>query len=190
VAPPDRPDLHPLLRDRRSVRTYDPAHALADDDLGVLLDAARWAPSAGNSQPWAFLVGRRGDAAHRRFVALLAPSVRRWAPDASALVFALHQVASGPEPEALLYSDYAAYDLGQAVAHLSVQAGALGLSTHQFAAFDHAGLAAACGVPAHWSVTTGIAVGRGVVSEIAPRTRRPLAEVAYAGRFGEPVLPG
>jgi nitroreductase len=182
--------LLPLLRERRSVRTYDESHELRPDELRTLLDAARWAPSAGNSQPWAFLVGRRGDDAHRVFVPLLAPSVRRWAPAASALVFALHQTASGPEEDALVYSDYAAYDLGQAVAHLTVQASALGLSSHQFAAFDHDGLAAACGVPAHWSVTTGIAVGLGVTSDLAPRTRRPLAEIAYAARFGEPALPG
>lgn len=188
--PVESPDLHPLLRDRRSVQSYDATHRLADAELATLLEAARWAPSAGNSQPWAFLVGRRGDEAHRHFVPLLAPSVRRWAPAASALVFALHQVASGPEDDALAYSDYAAYDLGQAVAHLTVQAAARGLSTHQFAAFDHAGLAAACGVPAHWSVTTGVAVGRGVASELAPRLRRPLAEVAYGVRFGVPALPG
>ncbi|MEP9363206.1 nitroreductase family protein [Nocardioides sp. CN2-186] len=178
----------PLLRDRRSVREYDASHVLDDEQLTSLLEAARWAPSAGNSQPWAFLVGRRGDPAHDVVVPLLAPSVRRWAPSASALVFALHQTASGPEEDALVYSDYAAYDLGQAVAHLSVQAAALGLSTHQFAAFDHAGLAAACGVPAHWSVTTGVAIGRGVTSDLAPRSRRPLSEVAYGARFGEPVL--
>jgi hypothetical protein len=44
-------------------------------------------------------------------------------------------------------------------------------------------------VPAHWSVTTGIAVGRGITSDLTPRVRRPLAEVAYAGRFGVPALP-
>lgn len=182
------PMILPLLRERRSVREYDAAHALGDEELTSLLEAARWAPSAGNSQPWAFLVGRRGDPAFEVFVPLLAPSVRRWAPSASALVFALHQVASGPEDDALLYSDYAAYDLGQAVAHLTVQAAALGLSTHQFAAFDHPGLAAACGVPPHWSVTTGVAVGLGVTSDLAPRSRRPLAEIAYGARFGEPLF--
>jgi nitroreductase len=186
VTDADVPDLLPLLRDRRSVRTYDESHEIAGE-LTTLLEAARWAPSAGNSQPWAFLVGRRGDAAHRTFVPLLAPSVRRWAPAASALLFALHQVASGPEDDALVYSDYAAYDLGQAVAQLTLQATALGLSCHQFAAFDHDGLAAACDVPPHWSVTTGIAVGLGVVSDLTPRTRRRLAEIAYGARFGEPA---
>jgi nitroreductase len=180
-------DLHPLLRDRRSIRTYDRTHVLADEGLAVLLEAARWSPSAGNSQPWAFLVGRRGDPAHEVFVELLAPSVRRWAPAASALIFTLNQVASGPEEDALGYSDYAQYDLGQAVAHLTVQASALGLGVHQFAAFDHDGLAEVAQVPRHWRVTTGLAVGLAVESELAPRTRRPLAELAFAVRFGEPL---
>lgn len=183
----DEPDLLPLLRERRSVRAYDDTHRLGDAALASLLEAARWAPSAGNSQPWAFLVGRRGDAAHDAFVPLLAPSVRRWAPAASALVFALHRTASGPEDDALAYSDYAAYDLGQAVAMLTVQAGALGLSCHQFAAFDHDGLARSAAVPAHWQVTTGIAVGAAIESELVPRTRLPLTEIAFGERFGDPL---
>lgn len=181
------PTILPLLRERRSVREYDDQHQLVDAELAALLEAARWAPSAGNSQPWAFLVGRRGDEAHRLFVDLLAPSVRRWAPAAAALVFALHQVASGPEDDAPSYSDYAAYDLGQAVAQLTVQASAMGLSCHQFAAFDHDGLTAAAVVPPQWSVTTGLAVGRGIVSDVAPRTRRPLEDLAFGGRFGQPL---
>ncbi len=180
-------ELLPLLRDRRSIRTYDETHVLADAELDVLLEAARWSPSAGNSQPWAFLVGRRGDSAHEAFVPLLAPSVRRWAPAASALLFTLNQVASGPEDDALGYSDYAQYDLGQAVAHLTIQASALGLGVHQFAAFDHDGLAGLAVVPRHWRVTTGLAVGLAVESDLAPRSRRPLDELAFGARFGAPL---
>ena len=181
-------ELMPILRDRRSIRTFDQSHELASAELDVLLEAARWSPSAGNSQPWAFLVARRTDPAHTAFVPLLAASVRRWAPDASALVFTLHRTASGPEADALAYSDYALYDLGQAVAHLTIQAASLGLATHQFAAFDHAGLAAAAEVPPHWQVTTGIAIGVGIESEVRPRERRPLGEFVYGARFGEPLL--
>jgi nitroreductase len=179
-------ELLPLLRDRRSIRAYDETHVLADDELASLLEAARWAPSAGNSQPWAFLLGRRGDDAHAAFVQLLAPSVRRWAPAASLLVFTLNQVASGPEDDALLYSDYAQFDLGQAVAHLSVQATALGLGVHQFAAFDHDGLAALADVPRHWRVTTGLTVGLAVESELVPRTRLPLSDIAFGATYGHP----
>ena len=181
------PELLPMLRDRRSISAYDPEHELADGELALLLEAARWSPSAGNSQPWAFLVGRRGDPAHTSFVGLLAPSVRRWAPAASALVFSLNRVATGPEDDALDYSDYAQYDLGQAVALLTVQASALGLGVHQFAAFDHAGLSTLAGVPRHWRVTTGLAVGRAVEAELAPRTRRPLDELAFGARYGDPL---
>lgn len=192
------PALLPLLRDRRSIRTFDPSHEISGAELAALLEAARWAPSAGNSQPWSFLVGRRGDAAHRGFVELLSRGNRSWAPQASALLFSLHQVAAGPEDGSPAWSDYAAYDLGQAVAHLGVQAASLGLSVHQFAGFDHDRLAAECGVPRHWRVTTGIAVGRELPSgvpadELArerderPRTRRPLAELAHGGRFGQPA---
>ena len=191
-------DLLPLLRERRSTRSYDGAHVLADADLSSLLEAARWAPSAGNSQPWAFLVSRRGDEAHRRFVPLLSRGNASWVPSASALIFTLHRVATGPEEDALTYSDYAAYDLGQAVAQLTVQAISLGLAVHQFAGFDHEGLAELAGVPPHWRVTTGIAVGRELAADVAgddllrerdrrPRTRQPLADLAYGATFGEPV---
>jgi nitroreductase len=180
-------DLLPLLRDRRSIRAYDETHVLADEDLAALLEAARWAPSAGNSQPWAFLVARRGDDAHRAFVDLLASSVRRWAPAASLLAFTLNQVASGPEEDAFVYSDYAQYDLGQAVAHLTVQAASMGLGAHQFAAFDHDGLAELAGVPRHWRVTTGLTVGVPVVSELVPRTRLPLSRIAFGATYGVPL---
>ena len=79
------------------------------------------------------------------------------------------------------------FDLGQAVAHLTVQASALGLGVHQFAAFDHDGLTVSAGVPPHWRVTTGLAIGRPVESELVPRSRRPLGELAFGARFGEPL---
>ena len=180
-------ELTPLLADRRSTRAFDPDHVVADAELRSLLEAARWAPSAGNSQPWAFLVAHRGTPVHAGFVDLLAPSTRRWAPSASVLVFTLHRTAHDDgEGLEVGYSDYAAHDLGQAVAHLTVQAAHLGLSCHQFAAFDHDRLAREARVPRHWRVTTGVAVGRAVESEVGVRTRRPLAEVAFGGAFGVP----
>lgn len=192
------PALMPLLRDRRSIRTYDDTHALEGGQLRLLMEAARWSASAGNSQPWAFLVGRRGDAAHRVFVEHLSRGNASWAPRASALAFSLHQVASGPEEGAPIYSDYAAYDLGQAVAQLGVQAASMGLVIHQFAGFDHAGLAAATGVPPHWRLTTGIAIGLALADDAEadsllrerdhrPRDRKPLAELAFGATFGSPV---
>ena len=194
--------LHPLLRERRSSRIFDPRHVLDEDELAVLLEAARWAPSAGNSQPWAFVVARRGEAAHQRMVDLLSRGTASWAPAASALVLTLHRTGHDEDP-GMTYSDYAAYDLGQAVASLTVQAQALGLNVHQFAGFDHAGTALAFAVPDSWAVTTMLAIGRhaaqveheaGLAPELAarelhPRERKQLAEFVFGDRYGVPRWP-
>lgn len=183
-----------LLRSRRSVRVFDPTHEIAVEELGQLFRAAQWAPSAGNSQPWSFLVGRRGDETHSRFVQHLSTGNRSWVPAASAVVITAHQVASGPEEDAMVFSDYAMYDLGQSVALLGVEAQLLGLSVHQFAGFGHAAVAAEFGVPRHWQVTTAVAIGAHgdrasadpqlVERDERPRARKPMAEFVFAGSWG------
>ena len=153
-----------------------------------MLEAARWAPSAGNSQPWAFIVGRRGEPDHDRLVRHLARSSRAWAPTAGLLVANLsHRLVEDTD---LDYSEFSVYDLGQAVAHMTFQAQSLGLSARQFRAFDREGLAAEFDVPPHWEVTTMSAIGR-VPAEMLPpaatspdgvqtsRDRRPLSDVRW-----------
>jgi nitroreductase len=172
--------LHPLLSQRRSPRCFDERHELDDAEVDLLLEAARWAPSAGNSQPWSFIVGRRGDSTHRRLVAHLAGSSASWAPQAALLVANLsHRYVEGTDWD---YSEFAVYDLGQAVAHMTFQAAAFGLCVRQFRAFDRAALAAAFDVPPHWEVTTMSAVGRACEASadpVQPRERRTLAEVRW-----------
>jgi nitroreductase len=154
----DRPSLHPLLASRWSPLGFDENHTLTADEVLVLLEAARWAPSAGNSQPWAFVVGRRGDPVHERLVARLFPSARRWAPTAALLVANLcHRLVESTDWE---FSEFSHYDLGQAVAHLTLQAEALGLGVRQFRAFDREGLASDFDVPEHWEITSMAAIGR------------------------------
>jgi len=191
--------LTPLLRDRESVMVYDRAHELRPEELRAILEAARWAPSAGNSQPWGFIVGRRGDATHEAMLEVLTPPNRVWAPSASAIVFTLHQVATDEDHE-VSYSDYAMFDLGQAVAHITVQARSMGLQVRQFGGFDHRAATEAFAVPRHWAVTTGIALGlpaRGGEDEQMPdwvrtrarlpRSRLPLEEFVHSGKFGHPA---
>lgn len=192
------PEIFPLLRERWSTRLFDPGYELSEDDLDRLLEAARWSPSAGNSQPWAFLVTKRGDEAHQKFVATLSRGNSGWVPTASVVLVSLHRIGDDEDPS-LTFSDYAAYDLGQAVAHLTVQASSMGLHVHQFAGFDHAAVAAAFGVPASWAVTTGIAIGRHASPEQReaadpglrereqkPRVRKPVSDFVFAGEFGRP----
>ncbi|AEV83626.1 Nitroreductase [Actinoplanes sp. SE50] len=182
------PGLHPLLAARWSPTTFDPVFEVDTAQADLLVEAARWAPSAGNSQPWAFIVGRRGDETHRRLTRHLAASTGRWAPSASLLVANLaHRFVADTDWE---YSEFALYDLGQAVAHMTFQAQALGLFVRQFRAFDRGGLAAEFGVPEHWEVTTMAAIGRvpgGAAgpagpAPVASRDRRPAGELRWTGR--------
>ena len=163
--------LHPLLAARWSPTAFDASYELAASEIEALLEAARWAPSAGNSQPWAFIVGCRGDATHARLVRHLARSSGAWAPAASLLVANLaHRYVEDTDWE---YSEFSLYDLGQAVAHMTVQAQALGLHVRQFRAFDRAGLAAEFAVPDHWEVTTMAAVGRAAAARATPSAQEP-----------------
>lgn len=181
------PSLHPLLSGRWSPTIFDSEHELTEAQVEVLLEAARWAPSAGNSQPWSFIVGCRGDRVHERLVGHLAASSARWAPTASLLLANLaHRYVEGTDWE---FSEFSHYDLGQAVAHLTFQARVLGLFVRQFRAFDRDALQADFGVPPHWEVTTMAAIGRvpaGVTQPSRPevRTRRRLEELVHASARG------
>ena len=177
--------LHPLLATRSSPATFDPTHEVMPEQIELLLEAARWAPSAGNSQPWAFIVARRGDAAHARLLPQLAGSSARWAGSASMLVVNLaHRYVEDTDWE---YSEFSLYDLGQAVAHMTIQAQALGLAARQFRAFDRDAITAEFAVPQHWEVTTITAYGRPasastVEADLPPassRQRRPVHELLW-----------
>jgi nitroreductase len=178
---------------------YDRNHVIPPADLCAILEAARWAPSAGNSQPWGFIVGLRGDETHRKIVEVLSAANQAWAPAASVIIITLHQVATDFDHE-IAYSDYAMFDLGQAVAHITVQARSMGLQVRQFGGFDHRAANEVFGVPPHWAATTGIALGLpathgeetslpGWVQQRSrlPRERLPLEAFVHSGRFGHPA---
>lgn len=188
------------LRSRWSPSVFDLDHTISDADVAVLLHAAQWAPSTGNSQPWRFLVAPRGGAVHDVLVPHLSRGNAGWVPRASLVLLAATQVAPDAEGNGPRSAEYARYDLGQAAAHLTLQARAMGLHTHQFAGFDHAVVAAELGVPDHVALMVGIAVGRHLPvpddedaateadreRERRPRARRGLDEIAFGARWGEP----
>jgi nitroreductase len=175
--------LHPLLAARWSPRALDPAHELSPEQLTCLLEAARWAPSASNTQPWRFAVALRGSAEHAALLDALAPGNRIWAHAASALVVAAAETVApdgAPRPWAL-------YDTGQAVAHLSVQAEHEGLAVHQMGGFDRDRVRSVLAASDALEPLVVLAVGRRDETvelpeplagrEAAPRTRLPLDEL-------------
>jgi nitroreductase len=179
--------VHPLLSERWSPRGFDRDHRIDDDDLTALLEAARWAPSAGNSQPWRFLVARRGEPAHERLFAALHPGNQQWAGAASALILvAASTYADNGKPR-----PFALYDTGQAVAALVTQAQVHGLSARQIGGFDGAAIRDAFGLEDSLTPVVVVAVGQVdpdaelpahlAAREAAPRTRRPLSDLLLAG---------
>ncbi|OLT28380.1 nitroreductase [Actinomadura sp. CNU-125] len=176
---PQKPSgIHPLLAGRFSPYRFDPSAVVDDHALGLLLEAARWAPSAGNSQPWGFFVGRPGEPEHDRVRSHLAPSSARWATGASLLVVTLTRRHVGDTR--LLYSEFADYDLGQAVAHMTVQAQAMGLAAHQFRAFDLEGLTKELDPNPGWVIVSMVAVGKAVGGPPEGRGRRSIAHLRSA----------
>jgi nitroreductase len=181
TAATDAPILD-VLAERYSTRVFD-AHATIDEAaLASALEAARWAPSANNTQPWRFIVARRGSDAFDAIYRSLRDFNKAWAGDASALVVAsATTTADDGSP-----MHFAQYDTGQAVAHFTVQAHAADLATHQMGGFDRDAIRAAFDLPAGIAPLTVIAVGalgslEGTSDQVRareaiPRTRRAVTD--------------
>ncbi|MEU4551665.1 nitroreductase family protein [Micromonospora violae] len=174
-------DLTPLLAYRWSPLAFHPTAELSAADASSLLEAARWAPSLANRQPWRFTVGYRNDDTWKRILVNLTERDQRWAHRAAALLLAAHV-----DPDAAP-ADGIAYDLGQAVAHLTVQATALGLHVRQVLTVDRGGLTADLHLPIDVRPYAVLVVGQLgdplslpadlVAEETGLRRRRPLADL-------------
>ena len=175
--------LLPALAERWSPRAFDPEAPIDDAKLRAALEAARWSPSANNTQPWHFIVARRGTEAFDTIVANLMGFNQLWAGSAAALVVAVAETVDAEGTE----RRWATYDVGQAVAHLTIQAHHDGLHTHQMGGFDPQGLRDAFGLDEHFVPVSVTAIGMlGDADalpeplrerETAPRTRRPLEDI-------------
>ncbi|ATE65607.1 nitroreductase family protein [Rhizorhabdus dicambivorans] len=172
--------------DRWSPRAFD-GSALGEADRDSLFEAARWAPSAFNAQPWRLLYAQPGDANWERFLALLVPANQAWAKNASLLIFFVSAATSRGKP-----SHTHSYDTGAAWMSLALQAEKLGLRAHGMSGVDFDAAKAELGVPDDFRIEAAAAVGRQTDASVlpeayrdkeAPSDRKPLAEVAFAGNF-------
>jgi nitroreductase len=185
--------IHPLLAARWSPRALDPAGQVTDQQLRAVLEAARWAPSNGNTQPARYLVGRRGDDTYERLFALLSHRNQGWAHPAAALVMACAVTVNekGPIP-------MAEYGVGLAAENLVLQAVAEGLVAHQMAGFDKESAKTVFSLPADVEPQAVIALGvlgdpsrldeDRRAKETAPRRRLALEEIAFTGEWGTPAF--
>lgn len=179
--------LMPVILKRWSARSFADRE-VTSDVLQQVFEAARWAASSSNEQPWRFLVGRRGDATWEKIYAALAPGNKKWAHKAPVLILSTSHTRfskTGAENRCALY------DLGGAVSHLTLQAAALGLTTHQMAGFDQEAMRRAFEIPAEYALGAAIALGyQGepaalgddelIARETAPRSRKPLRDLVFS----------
>lgn len=184
-------DIDPLFLERWSPRAFD-GSALSDEEIATLLEAARWAPSSYNAQPWRFVYARRDTPAWDTFVDLLVPFNQSWAKQASLLVIALSEavrVVPGKDP-APSYSH--SFDTGAAWMAMALQATRMGLAAHGMVGFDIPRTAKILHVPDVFRVEAAIAIGRPADKSILPEAlqerevpspRRPLTELVYEGAF-------
>jgi nitroreductase len=186
--------IHSLLAERWSPISFDP-RSVPDETLGALLEAARWAPSCFNDQPWNFLVARRQETEEfDRMLDCLVEGNRAWAKNASVLMITAVRTTFRRNGKP---NRFAAHDLGLAVGSLLVQASVLGLAVHQMGGFDPEKAREVYGIPEGFEPTTAIAIGYrddpGKLPdemrkrEMQPREREPLSKFVFSKSWDSPA---
>jgi len=182
--------VHDLIRDRWSPRAFQDK-PVPRDLLISLFEAARWAASCNNSQPWRFIIASREDTAeYEKLLGCFNDRNQSWAVTAPVLIIACAD-KNLPNGNA---SDHGWYDTGAAMAQLTFQASSHGLVVHQAQGIIQDQIRETYGVPADFDICTGIALGyQGEADllpqnyaerEILPRDRKPVSEFVFTGAFG------
>jgi nitroreductase len=183
---PDAAGVEDLIRRRWSPRTYADKEVPAAE-LKRLFEAARWAASSSNEQPWRFLVGRRGDETYQKIFNALVEFNQTWARSAPVLVLAVAKMTFTQKGTP---NRYGLHDTGAAMANLALQATADGLHTHSMAGFDNEQMRASFAIPSDYEMGAVTAIGyfgdpenlpeHLRKMEVSPRQRKPLEEFVFS----------
>lgn len=190
-APTDVP-IHELIRTRWSPRAFADK-SVAPDVLCSVFEAARWAPSSNNEQPWAYLVATKEDPDNfAKMLGTLVEFNQNWAKHAPVLALSVAHLKSSRDGKP---NHVAQHDVGSASAQLTFEANSRGLFVHQMAGFDGNKARQVFGIPEDWQPVAAMAIGYpgepGSLPqplrdrELGPRTRKPLSELAMTGRWGQ-----
>lgn len=187
---------HPIDIDilaRWSPRAFD-ASALDAETLAAVFEAARWAPSAYNAQPWRFVYALRDTPEWEGLLSALLPFNAAWAQNASALIFILSDtLITPPGGGAAVAATSNSFDAGAAWGLLALQATKLGLHTHAMGGFDRGLAAEVLGSGDRFRIEAAVAIGRlgdpaslpeTLRAREAPSARLELEEIAFHGRLG------
>jgi len=184
--------IHALFLERWSPRAFT-GEAMPEAELMTLLEAARWAPSSYNSQPWRFIYAIKDTPHWSKLLGLLNEFNQSWAKHAGVIIILVSSetmLPPGADKPIPAYSH--SLDAGAAWAQLALQAAVSGWQAHGMVGFDIPRAATELGVPTGWRVEAAIAVGRkgdksllpeGLQAREHPSPRKPLAEIAFEGGF-------
>lgn len=183
--------IHELLEKRWSPRAFNGVK-IPEEKLQRCFEAARWSPSASNEQPWYFMLGEMGDETYKKIFETLVEFNQLWvrtAPVAAISVGRRKSMKTGKS------NDWFKYDVGQSVAHLSIQATYEGLFVHQMAGFDRDKARELFQIPEDYEAVSAFAIGyQGDYKLLHPnlakmepdeRVRKNTAEFVFSNTFGK-----
>lgn len=184
--------IHDLIANRRSIRAFD-SRSIDDDSFIRLFEAARWASSSRNEQPWRFIASRKEDQENfQRMLACLNESNRIWAQHAAVLIVVLAKKNFTLHPAP---NTHAQHDVGLAIGNLALQATALGIFLRQMGGINYKKVQDDFAVPDEYEIISIIAGGYPGSGEslpenlrereAVPRQRKALSELVYEGSFGQ-----
>jgi nitroreductase len=184
--------IEPVFLERWSPRAFT-GEEISEHTLRTMLEAARWAPSSYNSQPWRFLYARRDNAHWDKFLRLLNEFNQSWVKTASAILFVVSsETMPVPGQDAPVPSHSHSFDAGAAWAYLALQATFMGWHAHGMTGVDFDRVYAELKVPPGHRVEAAIAIGRlgpktllppELQAREAPSPRKPLTEFVFEGGF-------
>lgn len=182
--------IDPLFLNRWSPRSMS-GEELADDDLLSLFEAARWAPSSFNNQPWRFIYAKRNTEHWTKFLDLLSDSNRLWAKDAAVLVVVISRKTFEYDARPSITHQF---DAGAAWENLALEASIRGIVTHGMEGFDYKKARSDLTISEAYDVMAMIAIGKRAPREKLPanlqekefpKGRKPLSEIIMEGSFKE-----
>jgi len=183
----------PMFHHRWSPRSYI-EREVSTAVLKKVFEAARWAPSSSNEQPWRYVVGAQRSETYDKIFATLVEGNQKWVRKVPVLMLGIAHTRfskSGAE------NRFAMHDLGAASACLVLEAAALGLAAHQMGGFNQDAARNALGIPPEYAIGSVIALGyqgepadladeRMIAQETSPRSRKPLSEIVFS-HWGQPA---
>ena len=185
-------EIAEIISRRWSPRAFDPAKPVEPSKLMSVFEAARWAPSSGNGQPWCFIVGYNFNKSYQDILSTLNDSNQIWAKNAPVLLITVAKAIRNDRP-----NRFAFHDVGLATENLFLQACELGLSCHFMGGFSPDKVRDIFGIPDdHEAVAAGAIGYMGEIDslpddlkerEAAARQRKPIEEFVFSGKWNNPL---